>query len=159
MATKAAKAVYVYADNFYSSVPAAVVGATVNRVVEREGVCTAQRLVDEARPDSSPLHPGFNWDDETAAEAYRREQARLLIRSVRVQVEDRPESAPTFVRVQGVTDEGGWSGYKPLSKLTVDERSQVEREALGMLNALRRRYSSLQRLESVWAAIDEATAE
>jgi len=48
------------------------------------GKLTPHLVVEEARPIDSPLHSRFEWDDAVAAEAYRIDQARELIRSVRI---------------------------------------------------------------------------
>jgi len=147
--------VYVWSETSRFGVPAQVVGETAQRITREEGLCTADRIVDEARPDDAPLHAAFPWDDHEAAEAHRRDIARHMLRSVRIKVEDRVEQAPVFVRVQGVSEEGVWSGYKMLPDLTIEERSQVEEEALAALNGLRRRFASLKRFRQVWQAIDE----
>jgi hypothetical protein len=52
---------------------------------EREGYLTPQVVVEDARPANSVLHDRFEWDDAVAAEAHRIDQARNLLRSVRVQ--------------------------------------------------------------------------
>jgi len=140
---------------FVAGVDAQAVGQTVTRICRTEGLCPPGRLVDEARPDDSPLHPAFEWDDGLAGEAYRREQARRLIRCVRVKTEDAVESAPVFVRIRVIDEEGASSGYKPLASLTVEEYTQVEEEAADALRALRRRHASLQRFRHVWQAIDQ----
>lgn len=49
-----------------------------------DGRLTPRIVLDEARPDTSPLHSGFEWDDLRAAERYREGQARLLLRSIRI---------------------------------------------------------------------------
>jgi hypothetical protein len=148
-------AVYVWSENARFNVPAQVVGEMARAIAQREGVCTADRIVEEARPADAPLHPAFPWDDFEAAEAHRRDIARHMLRSVRIKVEERVESAPVFVRVQGASESGVWSGYKMLPDLTVEERSQVEEDTLAQLNGLRRRHSSLQRFRKVWDAIEE----
>jgi len=56
-------------------------------------------VVEAARDEKSPIHPWFEWDDGIAAEAYRVDQARDLIKSVRVIRDDKPEE-PVFVHVQ-----------------------------------------------------------
>lgn len=47
-----------------------------------KGELTPQDILDDARHDNSPLHSFFEWDDNAAAEHYRLQQARGLIRSV-----------------------------------------------------------------------------
>jgi hypothetical protein len=39
--------------------------------LEKNGGLTAKRLADESRPEDAPLHKEFEWNDATAAEAYR----------------------------------------------------------------------------------------
>lgn len=50
------------------------------------GNLTPAAVVEDARSKKSPLHDQFEWDDGEAAHKYRLEQARTLIRSVRVEV-------------------------------------------------------------------------
>lgn len=47
-----------------------------------KGELTPKDVLDDARHDNSPLHSFFEWTDSEAAEAYRLQQARGLIRSV-----------------------------------------------------------------------------
>lgn len=57
------------------------------RLVEierRDGLLTADAVVDDATDPSSPLHEAFDWDDRTAARAYRVQQARVMIQSISV---------------------------------------------------------------------------
>lgn len=68
------------------------------------GKTDAKDVVDDARPIDSPLHPVFEWDDSIAAESYREDQARRLIRSVViVQYDDRDReikrTEPVFLPV------------------------------------------------------------
>lgn len=42
-------------------------------------------VVDAAREADHPLHKHFEWDDQNAAQSYRLDQARSLIRIVRVE--------------------------------------------------------------------------
>lgn len=47
-----------------------------------KGELTPQDVLNDARHDNSPLHSFFEWNDGEAAEQYRLQQARGLIRSV-----------------------------------------------------------------------------
>jgi hypothetical protein len=73
------------------------------RSLARGGKLTPSRVVDAARNPDHPLHTHFDWDDSAAAELWRVEQARRLIRSVRVdvQVKTMTLSAPYYVRTPG----------------------------------------------------------
>ena len=43
---------------------------------------TPERLVDVSRPEDAPMHKEFEWDDSIAAEEYRKEQAKKVIRNI-----------------------------------------------------------------------------
>ena len=66
---------------FRCSVKAEVAGEVMQRL-ESEGRLTPANLVDEARPEESPMHKAFEWDDAKAAENYRRQQATQMMSSV-----------------------------------------------------------------------------
>lgn len=48
------------------------------------GKLTPKAIVDNARNPDSALHRHFEWDDASAAEKYRHQQARMIIASLRV---------------------------------------------------------------------------
>lgn len=62
------------------------VEARLRRLQDRHGRITPRSVVDDARNPESPLHGFFEWDDSKAAEAYRLDQARALIRGCPVVV-------------------------------------------------------------------------
>ena len=56
------------------------------RSLERNGKLTAEQVLDAAKPAESPIHDCFEWENSTAAYLYRLDQARELIRRVRIEV-------------------------------------------------------------------------
>ena len=52
-------------------VDADTVGEIFEQIEERDGILSASAVVDEARPEASPIHACFEWDDAKAAERYR----------------------------------------------------------------------------------------
>lgn len=86
------------------------------------GTLTPVSVVDAARSPESPLHRYFEWNDSLAAIAHRLDQARVLIRSVRVSVtvEEKILVVPRYVHNPSV--EEGESGYCAL--LTIDDNQQ-----------------------------------
>ena len=57
----------------------------VNKIfneLEEKGELTPEKLVDISRPVNAPLHDEFEWDNTVAAEKWRCEQARQLIKGV-----------------------------------------------------------------------------
>ena len=53
---------------------------------ENGGNLTPDAVLEDARSKKSPLHDQFEWNDGEAAHRFRLDQARTLIRSVRVEV-------------------------------------------------------------------------
>jgi hypothetical protein len=67
----------------------------------KHGNITPEMVVTDARDPRSPLHARFDWDDSTAAEAYRIIQARVLIKTIRYEtriVHTPPMRIPSYVR-------------------------------------------------------------
>lgn len=119
----------------------------MERIYNTNGVLTPQGVVDDARPEGSALHSRFEWDDATAGEKYRLDQARHLIRSVRVTVQARPDADPVQVRAfhnVAVSDDGPHE-YQPLRVLMDDPGSaeRALRRARDEWLQLRRKYADL----------------
>lgn len=128
---------------------------------EQHGELTAPLVVDEARPSGAPLHRYFQWDDAVAAEEYRLEQARSMIRRVRFVVESQDGSPRDVVReFRVVTEVHGDSEprrvYRRVSEMTPAEREEV-------LDRMRRSIASLVRsyreYDEFWTALREQIAE
>lgn len=58
--------------------------ARIRQLETPDGKITPQTVLEDAQDPASPLHEHFEWDDTKAAQAYRIDQARELIRSVRL---------------------------------------------------------------------------
>lgn len=85
---------------------AQVVGETLADIEDRHGVIDPHTVVDESRPDDAPLHPVFEWRDEIAAERWRVEQARRVVRSVEIVAEDCNQ--PTQIAYVNIQSQGGY---------------------------------------------------
>ena len=112
-----------------------------------KGHLTPKAVVNAARADRSPLHRFFEWDDAKAAESYRLDQARTLIRAIKIVDDEREEPAPAFISIAG---KGGTS-YRPLadvlgnSDLQLVALQSAERDLL----AFEKRYRSMAEICSV----------
>ena len=89
------------------------------------GNLTGRAFVDDATPETSPLHPLLEWDNEICGDEYRLSQARAIIRSVHITyvTEKYVTVAPVYMKNP---DER--SGYTTLAALRTDE--DRAREAL-----------------------------
>lgn len=61
-----------------------VVEHELQTIYNEHGELLPETVLEAARPASSPLHAYFEWDDARAAHEHRLDQARRLIRSVKV---------------------------------------------------------------------------
>lgn len=93
---------------------------------ERKGTLTAENVVESARPEKSPMHAAFTWDDAGAAQERRLDQARYLIGSVRVIIKEgnlspEKETVKAFHHVPAKNHAGGRAGiYVTPATLTTD---------------------------------------
>ena len=146
-------------EQVIGGVAAALIQREVEKIENKHGVCHPAMLVKAAAKEDSPLHGLFEWDDGEAAKAYRVEQARRVIRTLRVVVENRITARPAFVHVTKITPSGVANGYMTTHRaLEGDTREQVLKDALGVLEGARRRYAALTELAPVWDALDQLRA-
>jgi hypothetical protein len=127
---------------------------------QHDGELKPEFVVNDARNPNSPLHSFFEWDDTEAAEQYRLNQARRLIRTVvaiyteipnrepvRAFMHIRP-SAPANTETKGEREPSYYtSTVEALTK--PDLRFGVLRRAKAELDAWRQRYADLKELSAV----------
>lgn len=138
-------------DGSVTSDPA--VAAALQEIADRNaGRLTPEDVVKEAFDPGHPLHPFFTWDDEEAALERRLEQARSLIRSVRVvfSVENRQIRTVCFLRDPEA--EPREQGYVSLASL----RSDKQRARDAVMAEFGRADAALKRARNVAAALDLA---
>lgn len=142
-----------------SDVAAGVVGEAITELDRRDGFCSAEALVEHAKPKRSKLHPLFEWDDEVAGQKWRVSQARRLIRSIEVVVDggggsSEPVTVSAFVHANP-KGEHETSGYVPVSRAAADAvmAEQVKRETLAMIAGLRRRLVALGQFPALAAEL------
>lgn len=140
---------------------------SARNVVERElkaiwderGALTPGAVVEAARPDDHPLHGMFEWDDSTAAAAYRCAQAAQLIRSVKIvlttengDIEDHRVRAWLPSRYAG-PDGAAPGSYVPTQAIeSAEQRTVMLRQLRREAAAFRRRY---EHLREYWEVVDE----
>jgi len=120
-----------------------------------KGELTPKDVLDDARHDNSPLHSFFEWNDGEAAEAYRLQQARGLIRSVvAVYVDDKQPARRMRAYVH--INEPGAPHYREASHAMsqVKTREMVLRTAWEELVGWRRRYKDLTEFAELIPMID-----
>lgn len=94
-----------------------------------------------AKARGHPLHKHFEWDVQKAAEAHWTDQARGLIRIIRI---EEPEQADPVRAFLSVRDETG-TAYRPTASIrrSADMQAALLKQAERDLDAFERRYRSL----------------
>ena len=119
------------------------------------GVIKPESVVDAARPESSPLHSRFTWDDTEAAEQYRLWQARTLIRTQIKYIEVEGKATPFRVFVSLTPDrEEESGGYRVTANVLNDKdmRAQMLRDAMDEMRRFEAKYAGLKELAELFAA-------
>jgi hypothetical protein len=87
------------------------------------GLLMVDDVLDEARNPKSILHKHFQWDDDKAAEAYRKMQARQLIQKCVVTIEKAPD-VPIRAFVSLSTDQYEGGGYRMTANVLSDDQQK-----------------------------------
>lgn len=141
-----------------------ILGSVFSEIARKNGnQLHARSVVDEARDPTSPLHRHFEWDDSKAAEGYRVQQARALIRTVLVSDNNNPEAPPVRAFFAIKDDKDGYS-YRPVEAVvsSSEMRLALLRSARRDLRAFQERYRSIRELceplEEMMNSLDRAEA-
>lgn len=133
------------------------IAAELLRLHAQAGVLEPTFVVEAARSEDSPLHELFEWDDGMAAEKYRLEQARHLIRSVRVvsSVEDPARPFRVFVNLQDT------AGYRTVAAIAGDQtlKSRALSLAVGYVRAAKARLHDIEGCKGIIASLGEIETE
>lgn len=151
-------------------VPPEVAATEVQAIYARDRSVTPEAVVAAATPTDSPLHPAFEWDDATAAEAYRDVQAREMLRHLVVSYRrsDGSISQPTryLVKLQARRDEDVDDDtleaatqphvYLPVRRVMGEDvlRRKYVREAFLSVVAWRQRYREIDEFAQLFEVID-----
>lgn len=112
---------------------------------DERGELTPALVVDTARDPEHPLHSRFDWDDSTAAEKWRLEQASQLLRVVKLPADpSRPSDLRAFVAIKG--KDSHRADYVPTEEALADEfaRKLILRDMEREWRLLKRRYEHMR---------------
>lgn len=153
---------YTWRENVPVHADAQPIGEALMDLAQTNGVdgmtgLTPEDVVDAARDPRSPLHTLFEWDNEHAANLWRRTKARLIIASIRVQYEAEETHQIAFVNVRV----SGERYYVPTSiaARNADLRSQMLQDARSGLQGWQRRYRDLAGQGRAMDLVQEAITE
>jgi len=133
-----------------------IVAELLRIAAKHGGVLEPAAVVQAARRKSSPLHSKFEWNNSTAAEAYRLWQARQLI-SVTVEYIGRGKRGTlqkVFVSLSTDRHRDG-PGYRTMTSVVANKtyREQLLEDALADMKRFREKYAQLKELAEVFAAM------
>jgi len=119
------------------------IGEALQRLRDRDGAADPKRFAEEARDPRHPAHRHLEWDDAKCGLLYRVEQARTLIRVIRV------EYAADFYRAfVSVPRENGGRHYVTLGDVLGSRQLQdaLLEQAESDLRVWTQRYSELREI-------------
>lgn len=100
---------------------------TLEEIAQRNGgVLKPEHVLVEAANPSHPLHDRFEWDDARAGHAYRIDQARTLIRSVKVSVVVESRKIESVFYVRDPSQPTNETGYISVPRLRSDKELAAE---------------------------------
>lgn len=137
-------------------VKAQVAGEYLEQLQQAHGEITPKIVLDSARSEDALLHPCFEWNDGVAAEKYREDQARFLIRNLVVKVEQNdspPKTVRAYVNVAQDMDQAGTFIDVETAVNNAKMREQMLRNAFRELQAFQEKYKNLSELAGVFSAI------
>lgn len=172
---------YEWSDGFPTVIDPTVAGRELERIAKRDQEVVPITLIEESKPEGAPLHDAFEWDDTEAAERYREDQAKRLIRALKVVYvrNDTEEPLPPVRAYVSVLDEPGFEmygrnkppsahdplrakrHYRPIAKVMSDAdlRDQYRRQAFSILCSWRDRYQDIDDFARIFEAIDVMRAK
>lgn len=89
----------------------------------QQGRLTPTNVVRAAKNSNSPLHDCFEWDDGAAAQQWREEQARALIRAVPLEIRTETVTIRTVAYVRDPNAAADEQGYISVEALRDDKKA------------------------------------
>lgn len=136
----------------------AEVAKSVMDQLASKGRLSPAELVEVSRPDDSPLHNEFEWDDSIAAEKWREQTGRVMIASISVTVDDEEQSPPVraYFNIERTSHE-----YIPTEVIMSDEskKERLLNIAKRELTSFKAKYQTLAELAGVIHAINEVIGD
>jgi hypothetical protein len=159
--TTAAAAKYAFAlETWYAKLDAQEVGMRLEELSEKHKEhLTHEEILADARKASSPLHDAFEWDENKAAEGFRRRQAMILMRQLVTVKGSKETKTKAFVYVRHL-EHGRKVFLSTRSALMRPEyKEQVLAQAVSAFNRWASRWGGDRRLVAVKKDIDKLRAK
>lgn len=122
----------------------------VGEWVESLSDSSPENILKLAQKKTCPAHDVFNWDNDEAARQFRLVQARVMVRSLKVEVINKKKEVISMDAFITSSDRGG---YVPIFDATDEELTAAEERFLDLIARLEKRYEDLEVAIPVIAAI------
>lgn len=155
---------YNYSYGKWGSVlknPAEVAGPVLMELKNSEQGLNPDTLLEASRPEDAPLHNEFEWDDNVAAEKFRKEQARYIIRHLVIIHED-TDGAEEIVKDRAFVFTGEKkTGYVPLGEALSNEtwKANLLKAAYKDMEYFTAKYHRLTELSNVIEAMKQILSQ
>lgn len=115
---------------------------------------TPDAIVELARDTSSALHDLFDWNDKTAADKWRKQQARIIACNLVVETVD-VDREPIELRLYHMPEDN--HGYEEISFFLTheDEYKKLLNQAKRDLDSFKAKYHTLKELKPIFKAIND----
>ena len=115
------------------------------------GKFTPTEVLEKAKDETTELHKCFEWNDSIAAEKYRLEQAKNIIRMLVYKKENKEQQVVRYYAKSETKH-----AYQPTKQFLVqeDEYQGLLRRALAELETFKKKYHTLTELESIFEALE-----
>lgn len=167
---------YEWQPGFPTKLDPEIAGRELDRIAKRDQEVVPIVLIEESRPVDAPLHSQFEWDDTEAATLYREDQAKRIIRAIRVVYvrNDTEEPLPSVRAYVSVVDDPKFDmyepvtpnintprHYRPIAKVMSDHdlRDQYVGAAFNALVSWRERYRDIEQFATIFERIDALRQE
>ena len=132
-----------------------IVGKVFEGLEKKFGSVTPENFLEASRPEDSPTHKEFEWDDTKAAENYRLQQSQRVINDLRIEVvvKEKPFKVPAYVNIS--REDRGTSKYQQVTRVfqVAETREIVLARAREELERFRVKYEKFEEFASVIEAI------
>ncbi len=153
------KKTYIYASSRQFKTKPAVAGQFLENIRKRDGMIEPEIVVEDSRPVGKGLHDDLEWDNAIAGQLHRIEQAKRVIRSVVVLVEDQDTGKETkeiaYVSVGNMEHK---SSYTSMTEALKDDEimDQIFQDALAQLRGWHKRFGKIKELAEAAVHVKEA---
>lgn len=126
----------------------------LERIENIYGAITPENILEASKSKRSLLHRLFNWNDESAANQYRLQQARTIINNIEIVIisDGQPRQMPVFE----IITKDDKRIYKSIEEFTIDDAEQVRRQAIREINIWKNKLEYFSQFAKATKKLNEA---